>query len=99
MMDDLFDDPLLEHAIEWVVTNQRAYISGIQRYFRIGYNRASRLVELMERIGVVSPQGVDGNRNVFCSELTDAHTLLQQFKEYRGGKFDITNLIKVTEKK
>lgn len=76
-MNESFEDPLLEQAIEWVITNQKASISGIQRNFRIGYNRASQFVDFMESIGVVSSQGFDGNRTILCPVLEDAHALLR----------------------
>ncbi len=48
----------------FVVGEQRASISGVQRKFKIGYNRAAHLVEELERKGVVSPAGNDGAREV-----------------------------------
>lgn len=57
--DDLYDD-----AVEFVVQNRRVSISSVQRNFRIGYNRAARIVEAMESSGVVSSAGSNGNREV-----------------------------------
>src|SRR5699024_117308 len=50
-------DPLFDQAVEFVVEKQRVSISGIQRQFRIGYNRAARIVEQMEDQGIVSEPG------------------------------------------
>lgn len=99
MMDNSFDDPLMVPAIEWVVANQKVSISGIQRNFRIGYNRAGQIVDLMESIGVVSLQGVDGNRTALCSGLEDAHSMLRQFNKSHNLEPDMTNVILFPRKK
>lgn len=57
-------DPLFDQAVEFVTEKQRVSISGVQRQFRIGYNRAARIVEQMEARGVVSEPGNNGNREV-----------------------------------
>lgn len=57
-------DPLYEKAVYFITEKQKVSISGIQRQFRIGYNRAARFIELMEAQGVVSAPGHDGNRTV-----------------------------------
>lgn len=58
-------DPLFKDAVAFVLAKQRASISGIQRQFRIGYARASRIVEQMESQGLVSkPDTMSGNREV-----------------------------------
>lgn len=57
-------DPLFDQAVEFVTEKQRVSISGVQRQFRIGYNRAARIVEQMEARGVVSEPGHNGNREV-----------------------------------
>lgn len=93
MMDESFDDPMLEPAVEWVVVNQKVSISAIQRHFRLGYNRAAQIIELMESVGIVSPQGFNGNRTVLCSEKEDADLLLMRFKESRNVEIDMTNVI------
>ncbi|ENF7816778.1 hypothetical protein ABR157_002556 [Enterobacter soli] len=98
-MDICLDDPLIEPTIEWVIINQKVTISGIQRHFRIGYNRAGQIVELMENIGVVSLQGVDGNRTVICSELESGLSLLRQFKDSLDEEPDMTNVILFPGKK
>ena len=51
-------------AVEFVVESRRASISSIQRKFRIGYNRAARLIETMEENGIVSPMNSNGSREV-----------------------------------
>ena len=98
-MGNYFDDPLIEPAIEWVVINQKVSISGIQRNFRIGYNRAGQLVELMENIGLVSPQGFDGNRTVLCAELEIGLSLFRQYKDAVDEEPDMTNVILFPGKK
>ncbi|WP_333609248.1 DNA translocase FtsK [Arsukibacterium sp.] len=57
-------DPLYDQAVAFVIESRRASVSGVQRKFRIGYNRAARLVEQMEHSGLVSGPGHNGNREV-----------------------------------
>ncbi|MEO6022582.1 MAG: DNA translocase FtsK 4TM domain-containing protein [Burkholderiales bacterium] len=57
-------DPLYDQAVEVVLKSRRASISLVQRHLRIGYNRAARLIEHMERAGMVSPMQTNGNREI-----------------------------------
>lgn len=57
-------DPFYEQAVQVVRKQQRVSISLVQRHLRIGYNRAARLIEEMERLGVVSPMANDGTRSI-----------------------------------
>ncbi|HMV65152.1 MAG TPA: DNA translocase FtsK, partial [Rhodocyclaceae bacterium] len=57
-------DPLYDQAVEVVLKTRRPSISLVQRHLRIGYNRAARLIEQMERSGVVSAMSANGNRDV-----------------------------------
>ena len=57
-------DPLYDQAVEIVVKTRRPSISLVQRHLRIGYNRAARLIEDMERAGLVSSMHTNGNREV-----------------------------------
>jgi DNA segregation ATPase FtsK/SpoIIIE, S-DNA-T family len=57
-------DPLYDQAVEIVVRTRRPSISLVQRHLRIGYNRAARLIEDMERAGLVSSMQSNGNREV-----------------------------------
>lgn len=57
-------DPLYDQAVAIVIESRRASISLVQRHLRIGYNRAARLVELMEVAGLVSPMESNGSRTV-----------------------------------
>ncbi|MGZ8265399.1 MAG: DNA translocase FtsK [Burkholderiales bacterium] len=57
-------DPLYDQAVAIVLKTRRASISLVQRHLRIGYNRAARLIEQMERSGLVSPMQTNGNREV-----------------------------------
>jgi S-DNA-T family DNA segregation ATPase FtsK/SpoIIIE len=59
-------DPLFDEAVQIVVESRRASISGVQRRLKIGYNRAARMIEEMERIGVVGPAESNGNREVLA---------------------------------
>jgi len=59
-------DELYDQAVRIVTESRRASISGVQRRLKIGYNRAARLVELMEQQGVVSPPEHNGNRTVLA---------------------------------
>ena len=64
--DDAEQDALYDEAVAFVTESQRASISAVQRRFKIGYNRAARLVEAMEKAGVVSPMGSNGAREVLA---------------------------------
>jgi len=61
---DAESDPLYDQAVEIVLKSRRASISLVQRHLRIGYNRAARLIEQMERAGLVSSMATNGNREV-----------------------------------
>ena len=64
-------DPLYDEAAAFVLRSRRASISFVQRQFRIGYNRAARLVEAMEAAGLVSPMGINGQREVLAPGPVD----------------------------
>ena len=57
-------DPLYDQAVDIVLRTRRPLISLVQRHLRIGYNRAARLIEDMERAGMVSSMQSNGNREV-----------------------------------
>ena len=59
-------DPLYDQAVDVVIKTRRPSISLVQRHLRIGYNRAARLIEQMERSGLVSSMGSNGNREVLA---------------------------------
>jgi S-DNA-T family DNA segregation ATPase FtsK/SpoIIIE len=65
-------DPLYDQAVQIVIETRRASISNIQRRLKIGYNRAARLVEDMEKAGLVSAMESNGNREVLVPE-NDVH--------------------------
>ncbi len=65
-------DPLFDEAVQIVTETRRASISGVQRRLKIGYNRAARMIEEMERIGIVGPQESNGNREVLAPPPVDA---------------------------
>ncbi|MCJ8315463.1 DNA translocase FtsK 4TM domain-containing protein [Idiomarina sp.] len=65
-MDDAESDPLYDEAVAFVTETQRVSVSSVQRKFRIGYNRAARIVEQMEMSGVVSSAGNNGQRDVLA---------------------------------
>jgi DNA segregation ATPase FtsK/SpoIIIE, S-DNA-T family len=60
-------DPLYDEAVALVLRTRRASISAVQRHLRIGYNRSARLIEAMERAGLVSPMQSNGNREVLSA--------------------------------
>ncbi len=64
--DDVEDDPLYDQAVRIVTETRKASISGIQRRLKIGYNRAARMVEAMEHIGLVGPLESNGTREVLA---------------------------------
>lgn len=57
-------DPLFDEALQYILMKRKASIAGIQREFRIGFNRAARIIEQMEELGIVSPANANGNRDV-----------------------------------
>jgi S-DNA-T family DNA segregation ATPase FtsK/SpoIIIE len=59
-------DPLYDEAVRIVTESRRASVSGVQRRLKIGYNRAARLVEQMERAGLVGPLQANGSREVYA---------------------------------
>ncbi|EAP1961309.1 DNA translocase FtsK [Salmonella enterica] len=59
-------DALFDQVVNFVTQKRKASISGVQRQFRIGYNRAARIIEQMEAQGIVSAQGHNGNREVLA---------------------------------
>ncbi len=65
-------DPLYDQAVQVVLQNKRASISLVQRHLRIGYNRAARLLEDMEKAGLVSSMQSNGNREITAPNRGDA---------------------------
>jgi len=64
--EDVESDPLYDQAVAIVLKTRRASISLVQRHLRIGYNRAARLIEQMERAGLVSEMQTNGNREILA---------------------------------
>ncbi|WP_084055401.1 DNA translocase FtsK [Carnimonas nigrificans] len=64
--NDAEQDALYDEAVAFVTEKQKVSVSSVQRSFKIGYNRASRLVEAMEKAGVVSEMGANGGREVLA---------------------------------
>ncbi len=64
--EDAESDPLFDQAVAFVTEARKVSVSSVQRRFRIGYNRAARLVEQMEMSGIVSGAGHNGNREVLA---------------------------------
>jgi S-DNA-T family DNA segregation ATPase FtsK/SpoIIIE len=65
-------DPMYDQAVAIVLQNKRASISLVQRHLRIGYNRAARLLEQMEKSGLVSAMATNGNRDLLVPKRDDA---------------------------
>ncbi len=68
--DDAEQDALYDEAVQFVIDSRRASISAVQRRFKIGYNRAARLVEAMEMAGVVTSMGTNGAREVLAPRVS-----------------------------
>ena len=64
-------DPMYDQAVEVVMKTRRPSISLVQRNLRIGYNRAARLIEAMERAGLVSPMNAAGGREVLAPATSE----------------------------
>jgi S-DNA-T family DNA segregation ATPase FtsK/SpoIIIE len=64
-------DPLYDQAVAVVIKHKRASISLVQRHLRIGYNRAARLLEQMEKSGLVSAMATNGNRDLLVPQQRD----------------------------
>ncbi|WP_082672056.1 DNA translocase FtsK [Thiomicrospira sp. XS5] len=71
LAEDAEQDLLYDQVVAFVVENQRVSVSLVQRQFKIGYNRAARIVEAMESAGVVSPMKANGNRDVLAPKPQD----------------------------
>jgi len=69
--EDAEQDLLYDQIVAFVVENQRVSVSLVQRQFKIGYNRAARIVEAMESAGVVSHMKANGNRDVLAKKMHD----------------------------
>ena len=67
------NEPLYDEAVAFVLESRRASISSVQRQLRIGYNRAARLIEAMEKAGVVSPMNANGGREVLAPAAATAN--------------------------
>jgi S-DNA-T family DNA segregation ATPase FtsK/SpoIIIE len=65
-------DELYDQAVALVARERKASTSFVQRYLQIGYNRAARIIEEMERQGVIGPANHVGKREVLVSDLSEA---------------------------
>jgi S-DNA-T family DNA segregation ATPase FtsK/SpoIIIE len=68
---DMESDPMYDQAVEVVLKNRRPSISLVQRHLRIGYNRAARMIEAMEKAGLVSAANATGNREVLAPDRSE----------------------------
>lgn len=66
--DSAESDPLYDQAVQFVIESRRASISSVQRRLKIGYNRAARMIEQMEAVGLVSAPGSNGTREILIPE-------------------------------
>lgn len=95
MDEDTEADPLLEMAAKFVVDNQKPSISGIQRNFRIGYNRAARIIETLELLGLVTEPGEMGNRTVLFNNFDQWWSAVESLslESYPEQEVDLTNVV------
>lgn len=93
MDDDWDDDPLLIETAKFVIENHSCSISGIQRHFRIGYNRAARLVELLELLSLVSESGINGNRQVMHGDFHEWWGEVEALSKEELPVTDMTNVV------
>jgi S-DNA-T family DNA segregation ATPase FtsK/SpoIIIE len=68
--NDAEKDPLYDKAVEIVITTKKASISNVQRQLRVGYQRAARMIDAMEKAGLVSAPEHNGNRSVLAKQRT-----------------------------
>jgi S-DNA-T family DNA segregation ATPase FtsK/SpoIIIE len=68
--NDAEKDPLYDKAVEIVITTKKASISNVQRQLRVGYQRAARMIDAMEKAGLVSASEHNGNRSVLAKQRT-----------------------------
>lgn len=96
MADDANDDldPLLNEAIDFVIAKKRVSVSGVQRQFRIGYNRAAQIIEQMEEFCIVSEPLKDGNREVLVSEIGEVKLERQSQRKEQEVNTGYKNLVK-----
>jgi len=66
--EDAESDPLYDQAVQFVIESRRASISSVQRKLKVGYNRAARMIEQMEAVGLVGPPGSNGAREILVPE-------------------------------
>ncbi len=66
--EDAESDPLYDQAVQFVLESRRASISSVQRKLKVGYNRAARMIEQMEAVGLVGPPGSNGTREILTPE-------------------------------
>ncbi|WP_312055854.1 DNA translocase FtsK [Pantoea brenneri] len=93
MDDDWDEDPLLIEAAKFAIENNNCSISRVQRHLRIGYNRASRLVELLELLGLVSEIGINGNRQVLHSDFDKWWESVEALSKEELPAPDMTNVV------
>lgn len=93
MEDDWDDDPLLIEAAKFVIENDNCSVSRTQRHFRIGYNRAARLVELLELLGLVSEIGINGNRQVMYGDFDKWWDSVEALSKEELPAPDMTNVV------
>ncbi|MFZ3618846.1 DNA translocase FtsK [Leclercia barmai] len=100
MMDKFFDDPLFAQAIEWVVVNQKPSVSGLQRNLRIGFNRAEKLINWMEVIGIITPMSFNEETETFGrSVLVDTIEAAVLLKDTHCEAPDLSNVIPFPNRK
>ncbi len=73
--DDGEDEELIQKCIDMIYSQNRASTSMLQRAFRLGYNRASRIMDILERRGIVGPSRGDGNRDIILQSITSEQFL------------------------
>ncbi|MGL5262775.1 MAG: DNA translocase FtsK, partial [Bacteroides sp.] len=78
-VDPTLLDPLFKEAARVVVLNQQGSTSSLQRQFSIGYNRAGRIMDQLERMGIVSAQDGSKPREVFCQTEMDLENILNNY--------------------
>ncbi|MBK0003363.1 hypothetical protein IBT46_19175 [Erwinia sp. S38] len=88
-----YDEPLFDQAVSFVIDKQKASVAGLQRLFRIGYNRASLIIERMEDTGIISAPNSNGVRSVNFTDYFQFIDSNKSIHEQHDSIDDMSNVV------